>query len=89
MVAIRAKTLMDRVNLFIKIADKDGNKALSYDEVHILTKMCLTKYIKVMKYDIIQEDCQLLDKLCVYFTKLIFETLEVSVDSDIPLEKIK
>jgi hypothetical protein len=53
MVAIRAKTLMDRVNLFIKIADKDGNKALSYDEVHNLTKMCLTKYIKVIIHNII------------------------------------
>lgn len=47
MVAIRAKTLMDRVNLFIKIADKDGNCALSYDEVHNLTKICLSKYINV------------------------------------------
>ena len=45
MVAIRAKTLMDRVNLFIKIADKDGNRALSYDEVHNLTRICLSKYI--------------------------------------------
>lgn len=48
MVAIRAKTLMDRVNLFIKIADKDGNRALSYDEVHNLTRICLSKYIKVI-----------------------------------------
>lgn len=47
MVAIRAKTLMDRVNLFIKIADKDGNRALSYDEVHNLTRICLSKYINV------------------------------------------
>lgn len=47
MVAIRAKTLMDRVNLFIKIADKDGNKALSYEEVNNLTKICLNKYMKV------------------------------------------
>lgn len=50
MVAIRAKTLMDRVNLFIKIADKDGNRALSYDEVHNLTRICLSKYIKVNQY---------------------------------------
>ncbi|CAD8183694.1 unnamed protein product [Paramecium octaurelia] len=81
MVAIRAKTLMDRVNLFIKIADKDGNRALSYDEVHNLTRICLSKYIK--------DDCQLLDLLCDYFTKLIFETLEVDKNDDIPLEKIK
>ncbi|CAD8072111.1 unnamed protein product [Paramecium primaurelia] len=81
MVAIRAKTLMDRVNLFIKIADKDGNRALSYDEVHNLTRICLSKYIK--------DDCQLLDLLCDYFTKLIFETLQVDKNDDIPLEKIK
>lgn len=52
MVAIRAKTLMDRVNLFIKIADKDGNRALSYDEVHNLTRICLSKYINVYFYNI-------------------------------------
>lgn len=29
MVIIKAKTLQERVNLFIKIADKDGNSSLS------------------------------------------------------------
>lgn len=79
---------MDRVNLFIKIADKDGNRALSYDEVHNLTRICLSKYIKVYIQNN-QDDCQLLDMLCDYFTKLIFETLGVNKDDDIPMEKIK
>lgn len=41
MVVIKAKTLLDRVNLFIKIADKDGNGLLCRNEVLELTRVCL------------------------------------------------
>ena len=47
MVVIKAKTLVERVNLFIKIADKDGNQSLSKDEVFNLTKICLGRFVKV------------------------------------------
>lgn len=47
MVVIKAKTLVERVNLFIRIADKDGNQSLSKDEVFNLTKICLGRFIKV------------------------------------------
>ena len=48
MVCIKAKTLVERVNLFIKIADKDGNGQLSRDEVYNLAHICLGRYIKVL-----------------------------------------
>jgi hypothetical protein len=48
MVVIKAKTLVERVNLFIKIADKDGNQSLSQDEVFTLTRICLLRYVKVL-----------------------------------------
>jgi hypothetical protein len=56
MVIIRAKTLDDRIDLFIKIADEDGmgiiiynigNGLLSEDEIMNLSKICLSKYISV------------------------------------------
>jgi len=46
MVIIRAKTLSDKINLFIEIADDDGNGLLSYDEINQLTTICLSKFIK-------------------------------------------
>ncbi|KAM3134789.1 hypothetical protein pb186bvf_013114 [Paramecium bursaria] len=82
MVCIKAKTLVERVNLFIKIADKDGNGQLSRDEVYNLAHICLGRYIK-------SDQQKLLEQLCEYFTKLIFETLEVNINEEIPLKKIK
>lgn len=48
MVVIKAKSLGDRVDLFIKIADKDGNGLLSQSEVYNLTKICLSRFIQVI-----------------------------------------
>ena len=67
MVSIRAKTLTEKINLFIKIADKDGNKMLSYLEIFELAKICLGKYIRIKG----TEDNEFLDDLCHFFTKLI------------------
>ena len=60
MVCIKAKTLVERVNLFIKIADKDGNGQLSRDEVYNLAHICLGRYIKVfiiLKTRVINKNC--------------------------------
>lgn len=81
MVVIKAKTLAERVNLFIRIADKDGNGLLSREEILQLTKICLQRFV--------ENEPHLLDMLCEYFTKLIFETLGVGEDKEIPLEKIR
>lgn len=45
MVSIRAKTLSEKINLFIKIADEDGNGSLSWEEINELAKICLSKFI--------------------------------------------
>ena len=42
---ISAKTMTDKIDLFIKIADDDGNGELSYEEIHRLCMLCLQKYI--------------------------------------------
>lgn len=41
-VSIRAKTLSEKINLFIKIADEDGNGRLSWSEIYELAKICLS-----------------------------------------------
>lgn len=83
MVIIRAKTLKEKIDLFIKIADEDGNGMLSKDEILKLCKICLSKYVKE------EENETFLDDLCEYFAKLIFSAVEIDEDKEIPLNTIK
>lgn len=83
MMTIRAKTLKDKIDLFIKLADQDGNNSLSWDEVYSLAKICLSRFIDESKNN------SFLDSLSVYFTKLIFQTCKIDFNEDIPLSTVK
>jgi len=82
MVKIRAKTMRDKIDLFINIADEDGNGLLSKVEIFNLAKVCLKKFMK-------DSEDGFLDELCHYFTKLIFSSVGISMDEEIPLQAIK
>lgn len=43
---IKAKTLSDKIGLFIRLADEDGNRLLSEDEIKTLCEACLSRFIK-------------------------------------------
>ena len=79
---INAKTIKDKIDLFISIADEDGNGQLSFSEVHELSKISLEKFITA-------SDENFLDDLSLYFTKFIFETCQTSIDKEIPITYIK
>lgn len=81
---IKAKTLREKIDLFIKIADDDGNGQLSKKEIFELCKICLEKYIKTN-----DGNDQFLDDISNYFTRLIFAAVEIDIEEEIPLEKIK
>lgn len=81
---IKAKTIREKIDLFIKIADDDGNGQLSKQEIFDLCKICLGKMVKSDN-----EDTEFLENISEYFTKLIFAAVEVDIESEIPLEKIK
>lgn len=80
---IKAKTLREKIDLFIKIADDDGNGQLSKKEIFDLCKICLGKFIKS------EENETFLDDISEYFTKLIFSAVDIDIESEIPLSKIK
>ena len=82
MIAIRAKTLDEKIDLFINVADEDGNGLLSYDEVYSLSMVCLGKYIA-------SDDEGFLEDLANYFAKLLFETCDVDMEEEIPFDVIK
>ncbi|CAD8108577.1 unnamed protein product [Paramecium sonneborni] len=81
MVSIRAKTLVQKLDLFIQISDKDGNGQLCWDEIFQLSKVCLSKYI--------QNSDDFLDMLCEYYTRLIFKVVEKEPHEEIPFSAIK
>jgi hypothetical protein len=41
---IRAKTICEKVDLFIKVADEDGNGSLSWSEIIKLCRISLVRY---------------------------------------------
>lgn len=86
MMTIHAKSLKDKLDLFIKLADQDGNGFLNEREVFDLCKVCLIRFFKG------KEGEKLLESLSSYFTKFIFNTCGVDLldpSALIPLETIK
>lgn len=64
MMSIKAKTVVEKIDLFISISDTDGNGRLSHDEIFKLAKLCLSHYVS--------DKGEFLDILCEYYTRLIF-----------------
>lgn len=79
---IKAKTLADKIGLFIKLADEDGNGLLSIAEVEHFCKACLSRYIQPEYKDFTES-------LVDFFAKYIFEVLNIDTDKEIPLQSIK
>ena len=80
---IKAKTQDEKIDLFIKIADEDGNGNLSREEIFNLCTICLSKYMNSAT------DPQFFQDLAEYFTRLIFNAVNVDINEEIPLHKIK
>ena len=79
---IKAKTLADKIGLFIKLADSDGNGLLDSKEIETFCKSSITRFIKPEYVDFI-------DSLVGYFKKFIFEMLEFDQSQEIPLSAIR
>ena len=75
--------MREKIDLFIQIADRDQNGQLSQQEVFDLCKICLEKFIKEDPED------PFLIELCDYFTRLIFNSVNISMDKEISLKLIK
>lgn len=83
---MQVKTQADRINLFIKIADSDGNGLLSFDEILILCKSCLKNNFTFSSINF--EEDPFLEDLSNYFAKLIFEICGIDLSEEIPLKRI-
>lgn len=55
---------------------------LSKEEIFNLCEICLGKFIS-------KKEGGFLTELCEYFTKLIFETVGIDIDDEIPMQLMK
>ncbi len=79
---IKAKTLADKIGLFIKLADSDGNGLLDAKEILSFCRASITRFIN-------PEYADFVESLVQYFKKFIFATLGFDEDQEIPLASIR
>jgi len=80
---MKAKNVEDKINLFFKMIDEDGNGKLSWDEVYDLCYSALEKYTPNLAED------EFMKSLVDYFCKFIFESVKRDASDEIPMEEIK
>ena len=85
MITIKSESINDKIDMFFKIIDTDGNKLLSYAEVLELSLMSLKRNIKGND----ENSKEVIGELAKYFADLIFKLVGVDRDDEIPLPKIK
>ena len=85
MITIKSDSISDKIDMFFKIIDTDGNGLLSYDEVLELSLMSLKRNIKGED----KNSEEVINELAKYFADLIFKLVDVDKDDEIPLPKIK
>jgi Ca2+-binding EF-hand superfamily protein len=85
MITIKSDSISDKIDMFFKIIDTDGNGLLSYDEVLELSLMSLKRNIKGED----KNSEEVVSELAKYFADLIFKLVDVDKDDEIPLPKIK
>lgn len=82
MIKLKSPKMIDKIDIFLKILDKDGNGSLSFDEVYELSLNSLDRYLN-------KEDLEIKEKLANAFSKMIFKFCNVDIESEIKMPIIK
>ena len=85
MITINSESISDKIDMFFKIIDTDGNGLLSYQEVVELSLLSLKRNLLEKDKDF--DD--IINELARYFADLIFKLVDIEKDDEIPLVKIK
>ncbi len=85
MSVIKSENISEKIDLFFRIIDTDGNGELSWNEVYNLCIMSLKRSLVVE--DKIGE--KFIIELAEYFSDLIFRLVDVNKDDEIPFPKIR
>lgn len=84
MLTMKSKNISDKIDVFFKVIDTDGNGLLSFDEVYELSLASLKRTIGESN-----EDDEVINILAEYFANLIFSLVDKPIDEEIPLDLIK
>jgi hypothetical protein len=82
---IRSNNIADKIDMFFKIIDNDGNGLLSFDEVYEISLMSLKRTVKSEN----ENSMEVIQELAEFFATLIFKLVDVDIDDEIPLPKVK
>ena len=83
---LRSKDLNQRYEIFLKIIDTDGNQKLSFYEVYDLSTASLKRTIGE---DYSKDARDVIRNLGDFFAKLIFQLVDMPLNSEIPISLIK
>lgn len=81
----KSEEISDKIDEFFKIIDSDGNGQLSWDEVYEISMMSLKRSLVVDE----EKSEGLVKELAEYLADLIFKLVDVDINEEIPLPKIK
>ena len=87
MITLNSKYIEDKVNLFFKIIDSDGNGLLSFEEVKELSIKSLKRNIGETNKN--ADEDETIISLAEYFAEFIFGLVNSDKSDEIPLPKIR
>lgn len=87
LLTLKNKDLNDKLDLFLRIIDSDGNGYLSFEEVYSLSIDSLSRQLSKGKE--MNENDIVITLLADYFAKLIFQLVGRPINEEIPITEIK
>ena len=87
-ITLNSKDLKEKIELFLKIIDTDKNGKLSFYEVYDLSVASLKRTIGSEEHNI-KNGREVITSLGDFFAKLIFQLVDMPLNSEIPIEVIK
>ena len=88
MLTIKSKYISEKIDTFLNIIDSDGNGLLSFDEVYEISKGSLKRTLGEDKENENNEE-NVVNILATFFANLIFQLVDMPIDKEIPMDKIK
>ena len=85
MYTMKSPDIKDKIDVFFHIIDSDGNGFLSFDEVYEISKNSLQRTLG----DKIDRNDEVINTLSIYFANLIFQLVDMPIDQEISIEKIR
>ncbi len=91
MYSMRSDDINDKIDIFLKIIDADGNGLLSFEEVFDISKESLLRSLGDKNNQEEEENNEesVVNILATYFANLIFQLVEMPIDEEIPMDLIR